>query len=241
MAAITTNFAQLDQEIFSLLKGFGYEPSVIFDIGASNGMWSNQISTVYPDAQYYLFEPLVEHFDDYKSGMDSVLTSHPNFTFHQCALGEKSGEIQMNAFANKFGSTALELSYENPDIVKVPVKMWALDDVITELSLPSPQVIKMDTQGCELSILKGGSTLLNNVDVLLLESWLYRGYGENTPLLNELVEWLLPYNFRLWDITGSFRNPDGVLASIDCVFINVQSFTDLELDCVKPWYYPQTN
>ncbi|MEL4898649.1 FkbM family methyltransferase [Crocosphaera sp. Alani8] len=239
MESLTKNFAQLDQDLFTLLKNFGYQPKVIFDVGASNGTWSYNISQVYSDANYYLFEPLVDHFEDYKSLMDKILEKNPNFTFHQCALGEKSGEIQMNAFANKFGSTALEISSENPDIVKVPVKMWSLDDAMTELSLPIPQVIKMDTQGCELSILKGASSILGKVDVLLLESWLYRGYGENTPLFNELIQWLLPYNFRLWDIVGSFRNSDQVLGSIDCVFINVQSFTDLELDFVKPWYYPQ--
>lgn len=239
MASITTNFAELDQEVFSLLKRFDYQPTVIFDVGASNGMWSSQIAKVYPDSKYYLFEPLVDHFDDYKTVMNANLKSHPNFTLHQCALGEKSGEIYMNAFSNQFGSTALELSNTSPDVVKVPVKIWSLDDAIHELSLPSPQVVKMDTQGCELSILKGMTKTISNVDVLLLESWLYRGYGENTPLFNELIQWLLPYNFRLWDIVGSFRNTDGVLGAIDCVFINVQSFTELGLDFVKPWYYPQ--
>ncbi len=235
------NYAQPDKELFTLLKNFGFQPKVIFDVGASNGTWSYNVSQVYPDANYYLFEPLVEHFEDYKSLMDKFLSKHPNFTLNQCALGEKTCEIQMNAFSNKFGSTALEISYDSPDIVQVPVKMWSLDDAIKDLSLPIPQVIKMDTQGCELSILKGAKNTIAQVDVLLLESWLYRGYGENTPLFNELIEWLLPYNFRLWDIIGSFRDPDGVLGSIDCVFINVQSFTDLELGCIKPWYYPQIN
>jgi len=230
-------FAQLDQEVFALLKEFGYQPKVIFDIGASNGMWSSQINQVYPDAQYHLFEPLTEYFNDYKVLMDETLHKHPNFSFHQCALGEKSGEIQMNAFSNQVGSTALVIANNNPDVVQVPAEMWSLNDAMTELSLPNPQIIKMDTQGCELSILKGATKILDKVEVLLLESWLYRGYGVNTPLLSDIMDWLLTYNFRLWDIAGGFRNDEGVLGSIDCIFINVNAFEKLKLDCIKPWYY----
>ena len=53
MESLTKNFAQLDQDLFTLLKNFGYQPKVIFDVGASNGTWSYNISQVYSDANYY--------------------------------------------------------------------------------------------------------------------------------------------------------------------------------------------
>jgi hypothetical protein len=38
----------------------GRSPSVIFDIGASNGVWSDTIALTLPEAEYHLFEPLAD-------------------------------------------------------------------------------------------------------------------------------------------------------------------------------------
>ena len=62
--------------------------------------------------------------------------------------------------------------------------MLTIDYVIEEFRLPVPQVIKMDTQGCELSILQGATRTLPQVDVLLLECWLDASlWPTTTPLL----------------------------------------------------------
>jgi hypothetical protein len=91
------------------------------------------------------------------------------------------------------------------------------------LGLPVPQVVKIDTQGCELEILRGAEQTLPQIDLLLLECWLARSYGSATPLWLEVADWLNARDFHLWDVGHGWRAPDGTLISQDCFFLNRRS------------------
>lgn len=101
--------------------------------------------------------------------------------------------------------------------------MLTIDYVVEEFQVGVPQAIKMDTQGCELRILQGGTRTLPKVDVLLLECWLTRAYGPTTPLLLEVADWLRQFNFHLWDLSNPWRDDSGVMVSQDCLFLNAHS------------------
>jgi hypothetical protein len=120
-------------------------------------------------------------------------------------------------------STALPLNYAPPDARPVEVDMLTIDYVVEEFQLGVPEVIKMDTQGCELSILQGGTRTLPKVDVLLLECWLTRAYGPTTPLLLEVADWLRQFDFHIWDLANAWRDDSGVLVAQDCLFLNARS------------------
>ena len=93
MTRTTYQFAELDQDIFKTLKNLDYHPKVIFDVGASNGYWSRLIQAVVPNAEYHLFEPLVDYFPSYQKIMQINLDSSPFFTLHKYALGSHDSEI----------------------------------------------------------------------------------------------------------------------------------------------------
>jgi hypothetical protein len=121
------------------------------------------------------------------------------------------------------GGTALDLGARAPkEWRSVQVDMVTLDYAIKEFQVPVPQVIKIDTQGCELDILKGARQTLSRVQVLVLECWLIRAYGPATPLLLELAEWLHNFDFYLWDLGDHWRDPHGTLGSQDCFFLNAR-------------------
>jgi FkbM family methyltransferase len=222
---------QLDRQVFRRLARLGYHPQVVFDVGASNSGWSYYLHQVLPQAQFYLFEPLVDHVPEYQGLMTETVREFPSFHLYKCALGNQNGTVTMQLFADPASSTTLPLGDGSPPTVPVTVPMWRLDTAIAKWGLPQPQVIKIDTQGNELAILQGAVQALEKVDVLLLECWLHRGSGPQTPLLTEIAAWLLPFNFRLWDVSEPYRNQAGELATLDCVFVNTQAgFT-------PAWYY----
>jgi FkbM family methyltransferase len=222
---------QLDRDVFRRLTKLGYQPQVVFDVGASNSGWSYYIHKVLPAAEFYLFEPLVDHVPDYQGLMTETLRVFSNFHLQKYALGEEDSLVTINVFADPASSTTLTLGEGAPDTVPVTVPMLRLDSARSQFALPQPQVIKIDTQGNELSILKGAVQTLPKVEVLLLECWLHRGYGSQTPLLTEIAQWLLPFNFRLWDVSEPYRNQAGELVTLDCVFVKAS------LDFVPDWYY----
>jgi FkbM family methyltransferase len=217
------NHAAIDRQRLAFLCQLGVPLRHFFDIGASNGVWSVQVSADFPDATFDLFEPLVDHVPAYREKLEPRLASHPGFRLHKFALGPECQKTQFYLYPTPVSSTALPLQYVPPDAKCLEVDMLTIDYVVQEFRLPVPQLIKVDTQGCELSILEGARRTLPQVEVLLLECWLTRGYGKTTPLLGEVAEWLRDFNFYLWDLGNAWRDPSGTLIAQDCLFLNARS------------------
>jgi FkbM family methyltransferase len=213
-----------DRERFRHLQKLGLDLVHFFDVGASIGRWSSRVSQDFPHGTFNLFEPLIEHSEEYRRKMATTLARHPGFRLHKVALGAECKKTTMFLYPdNLVGSTALPLGVTPPAAREVAVDMLTIDYAIEEFRLPIPQVIKMDTQGCELSILQGAAKSLPKVEVLLLECWLTRAYGPSTPLLLEVAEWLRRLDFHLWDLGNAWRDSAGVLVAQDCLFLNARS------------------
>ena len=212
-----------DRERFRHLQKLGLDLRIFYDVGASIGRWSSRMSQDFPHATYHLFEPLIDHSPDYSAKMQTTLRRHPDFRLHKVALGPACKKTTMFLYPeNLVGSTALELDHKPKDAEEVEIDMVSIDHLVQGLDLPVPQVIKMDTQGCELSILQGATQILPRVDVLLLECWLTRAYGPATPLLLEVAQWLRERDFHLWDLGNAWRDDAGVLVAQDCLFLNAR-------------------
>ena len=177
---------QLDRQVFKRLQNLGYSPRVIFDVGASNSGWSYYIKQVLQEAEFYLFEPLIDYSSDYRELISEILRVYPCFHLYKYALGETCGEVTMNVSTDVVSSSLLQTGDESQPTTPISVQMLTIDEAIVRLGLPHPQVIKIDTQGSELSILKGAVKTLPKVDVLFLECWLYRGYGKKTPHIEKV-------------------------------------------------------
>ncbi len=218
------NFSEEDfacKDILRLksLKKRGFEPKVIFDIGASNGLWSKKMATVFPSSKFYLFEPLVDYDLSYKKSIEEILLEHPQFILKKSLVGKSDQKVEFFIYPDLFSSSILNYN-SDPLIRKVRLPSLALGSAIKTGELPLPQFIKMDIQGAELVALEGLGEYLSSVDVLLLETWLVRGYGKETPLLTEISHWLTTFGFNLVDFSGTHRDSQGILITQDCLFIN---------------------
>lgn len=219
---MTKRLTDTDRERLRLLQSLGLPLRHFFDVGASIGRWSSRVSQDFPNATFDLFEPLIDHVPNYQRKMATTLLRHPDFRLHKVALGAECKMVTMFLYpGNAFGSTALPLSFTPETARRVEVEMITIDRFL-ESSPTVPQVIKMDTQGCELTILEGARKTLPKVQALLLECWLSRAYGPSTPLWFEVAEWLRDFDFHLWDLGNPYRSSDGSLLTQDCLFLNAR-------------------
>lgn len=198
----------------------GYRPAVVYDVGASNGAWSETISAVLKSAEFHLFEPLVEAVPFYKRDFETRLKRMRRFHLHQIALSDVPGTTEFFVTHDGWGSSMLDRG-EIPEVAKrVLVPAFPLDDYRERHKLPSPEVLKIDSQGAERIILDGAQRVLESVDVLFLETWLTRGYGPRTPLLGELIEYLTVRKMTLVDLGEKFVDARKRLYSIDACFFS---------------------
>jgi FkbM family methyltransferase len=209
-----------ETQTLQTLQAGGYRPAVVFDIGASNGVWSDTIALTCPDAEYHLFEPLADAVDFYAQDLRERLVRRPNFHLHVVALSDHSGTAEMFATHDGFGSSMLDRG-EIPEVKRrISIALHTLDEFVAVKSLPRPQIMKLDVQGAERLILNGAHQTLLTTDLLFLETWLTRGYGPETPLLTEMIDFLTTAGFTLVDLGEQFRDERQRVYSVDAVFFS---------------------
>ncbi|HJU10839.1 MAG TPA: FkbM family methyltransferase, partial [Candidatus Binataceae bacterium] len=223
----TRSLAQAETVLFTKLKDFGYSPATIYDIGAAGGRWSFEISQVFPQASFTLFEPLADA-ERYRERLKHVLEAHPGFRLYPVALSSGNGQQEMSVFRNIVGSTLIDLPIGEYVQSKMSVESWRLDDFVAHMRLSRPNIIKMDVQGFELEVLKGAVRTISEADILLMETWLYREYGPRTPLLNEIITFLSPLAFQLTDFGGTYVGQRHRLCSIDAFFMSTRFLESIQ-------------
>jgi glycosyltransferase involved in cell wall biosynthesis len=146
------------------LKNNGFEPRVIYDIGSCALHWTNEAKKLWPDATYILFDAFspVEFLykDDYHIGVlsdkdDVIVKFYQNDYF-------PGG----NSYYREIGCENGKYFPENKYIEKITK---TLDTVVKERGFPLPDFVKIDVQGSEIDIIKGGVNTLSNVEKLIVE------------------------------------------------------------------------
>jgi FkbM family methyltransferase len=141
-----------EPEVATLIDLCCCDTTIFYDIGANWGHHSLYLSSK-PNYQgkIYAFEPVPQTFQDLRS---IVKQSHLETTIHcsALALSNQTGTQPMS-FLDGFSSGSARLSTSTESWL---VKIEQLD----HLGFPDPDVIKLDAEGEEANILKGGRELL---------------------------------------------------------------------------------
>jgi FkbM family methyltransferase len=213
------NYAGEDRAFIARIAKTGEPLSTIWDIGASNGAWSFIVGRGIPPMKHHLFEPLAGHVESYAATLVHHLADNPGWTLHPFAIGSADGSATIHADPNSYGSSLVDSEYVRQNWKQVEIAVRSGDSLIASGEAAAPDIIKADTQGFELEALKGIESNLPKVKMLLLETWLSRGYGPETPLLSELTDWLRPRGFVPVEYADSYRDADGHMRSVDAFFL----------------------
>jgi FkbM family methyltransferase len=149
---------QWQPEIWSSIAPSLSEGSVFFDVGAHIGYFSMKASRkVGPSGRVLSFEPNPETL---KLLRDNVAANHTaNVTVEPIACTDREQMLTLYA-ADIINTGASSLSSANASITAAAPKAYAvrgrpIDDVVRELSLSRVDVIKVDVEGAEVSVMRG--------------------------------------------------------------------------------------
>lgn len=140
---------------------------IAYDIGANVGFTALLAAKqVGPTGQVVCFEPLADNAR--RIHHNAGLNGFHSIDVRQIALGAEDGEAEFQCSdAPTWGRLAAAgATPMAAGMLKVPVR--SLDSLVANDGLPLPQFIKMDVEGAEASVLRGGTTLLGRARPILV-------------------------------------------------------------------------
>jgi FkbM family methyltransferase len=172
----------------------GPTSSVVFDVGANTGQTTRAILQVLPGACVHAFEPHPAAFESMRR------LNIKNVVLNNCALGAQPGERTLFENMSSDMSSLLPLGEHGWGHVqaKTTVKVSTVDEYCAGHDIPCIDLLKSDTQGFELEVLKGASGMLerNLVHLVYLEINFARLY-EGMPRFDALLGFLFDRGFEL--------------------------------------------
>jgi FkbM family methyltransferase len=139
----------------------------IFDVGANMGTFTLKLAKrIQNNGVVVAIEPFPYNFTRLQDNIR--LNSLKNIIVLGVALGEMKGTVPLwlppkNEENTGTASTRFEISDR---FVQVPV--LTLNDVMKELKIPSINLLKLDAEGSELSILKGSAGSIRNIQSMAI-------------------------------------------------------------------------
>lgn len=197
---------------FLRLKSLGFDPKYILDIGAYEGNWAEEVHSYFPSAKIMMIEGQTEK----QILLNDKIKKNPLLSSRIALLGSEEREVEFNIYETA-SSVYKEDNETGAKIKKIMLEL--LDNVVSGTPFVSADLIKIDTQGYELEILKGGINTLKNAQVILLEVSFIDIYRDS-PLASDILFFMKTNGFVLYDICSLMRRPfDKALFQSDFMFI----------------------
>jgi FkbM family methyltransferase len=204
-------------------KALCSDAKAIFDVGANIGATSLTYRRLFPDAVIHAFEPFPGAFGKLAARFanDGRVRCVPKAV--SSSSGVASLHVNSMDVTNALSPILDEAFGYLPDNFakagSVPVETTTLDDYCRAEGVDRIDILKMDAQGSELDILRGGERLLSQGRVgLVYTELIFVPVYEKQPAFHEIATFLAPFGFRLFDFFGFTYDPSGQLKWGDAIF-----------------------
>lgn len=203
---------------------------IVFDVGANVGQTTESFKEMFSDAQIHAFEPGMSAFEK----LEKRYGSHKNIILNKVGVGSSS---ETKIFLENSRTEMSSFLPLGPDgwgkiVNKVPVEIITLDDYCAKKQIPYLNVLKVDTQGLDLEVLKGAQNIFaeNRVQFLLMEVTFNEMY-QGLPRFDEIFRFLTERNFKLVSFY-KFYYQNELASWTDCLFLN-PAFAQTNADSLR--------
>lgn len=166
---------------------------VAIDVGANIGQTAAELCAAFRGCQIVSFEPVPATF----AALKTNTAAYPNVRCVQAALGDAEGEAVMTADPLSLLNT-LNTS-GRPDAHTISVPVTTLDAYCASAGIDRLDLLKIDTEGYEMSVLRGARRLLESGAIRLVLAECEFTYNAQSPHGDffEIAAFLMPMGFRV--------------------------------------------
>jgi FkbM family methyltransferase len=192
------------------LRRFRWRAQTLFDVGVGGG--TPELYRLFAGKRLVLIDPLVEAEENVRQRWPGLA-----FDFIAAALGSEEGSAVLAITETGSKTGILERTPLTAERVaerrRVPVT--TLDRVLAQSAFPEPFGLKLDTEGCELDILRGAEAALQRTEFIIAEVSVKKRFV-NGYRFSEVIGFLGSRGFELIDILN-FHG--GTARFYDCLFL----------------------
>lgn len=213
-------FSMASFAIVSRLKQGGVNPATVIDVGANVGQFAVSATRLFGSAKIISIEP------DERTAIKlrRNLAAEKNAEILVTAVGDFDGEASFHVNADSQVSSILELGKDriaafpqSTVIEEIQVPVTTLDTLFMRQTLSKPILLKIDVQGLEDKVIRGGTKFLRDVQWVLMEvsfAELYEGemdFLEMSSLMDKAgFKFVRPVNFHISPTTGEIIEMDAL-------------------------------
>jgi FkbM family methyltransferase len=213
-------------EVQSILTEVFAVGGTLIDVGANIGLTSIPISKS-RGVRCYAFEPDPENFRFLISNI--AANSAAGVRAFNVAVMGAAGELTFERSVDNMGDHRVRIgaasggAFAEDQRQVIRVEGNRLDALLAQEPLQRPVVLKVDTQGAEVHVLRGATGILSSVDAIILEYWPYglRRLGTTAGELRQCIE-AFPRGAILgtgpgvskYDGSVRYQNTRGLMASL---------------------------
>jgi FkbM family methyltransferase len=198
--------------------------NTVIDVGASHGDSVEIYHAMFPSANIFSFEPLKDSYKKLEARKATVKTLK-TFNF---ALGAKAEKVQMHRNEFTPSSSLLKMNQVHKETfpftsgeVLEEIEVKTLDSVADEITLKSNVLLKLDVQGFEENVLRGGLETLKQVKVIIIEMSFVELYS-GQPMFDKIYRLLAETGFVYSGSWHQLRSPkDGRILQQNGIFLRV--------------------
>lgn len=169
-----TNFDSASNGEHLFLNGYlyGLQSPLVFDVGANVGKFTEAVFNLNETAVVHAFEPHPVTFSKLAES-DFGERFHP----YNCGLGETKSEALLYDYVNQDGSEHASIhrgvieEIHHGESLSHNIRIITLDGFVRDNGIDKIQLLKVDTEGNEMAVFKGGEKTIRSgaIDVIQFE------------------------------------------------------------------------
>jgi FkbM family methyltransferase len=173
-AEVMTLFEMFKDKNHHKIKQFqGKQDNVILDIGANEGYYTLKMKDNNPSLQIFAFEPIPETFKILKKNI--LANNLKNVHLVNYAVGKENKKIEFEYVPEATAISSIKIDLKSRQwldkkrIRKIKVNCVNLPWIFDKYKLSHVDIMKIDTEGAEFDILRGGKEVLDKINRIVIE------------------------------------------------------------------------
>jgi len=193
---------------------------IIFDVGANIGQTANQFAHSFPQAKIFSFEPVKATFETLRKNTIKA----GNIICFNLALGSKAERAKINLHANSQLNSLIVNSQTDASSSNEEINIKTIDQFCQENNIDKIDILKTDTEGFDLNVIKGAENLLKANKVLFVFSEVgFKPSDKRHTNFFLLKSYLESFDFKFLGFYDFGYHKAGYLSYCNALFVSRES------------------